>query len=73
MIIDLQSVWTVLHIGIAAGHRALRKREGAGTIYAQNPALPRLAELETLRDLSHTATARLYISLNGDAKVDETE
>ncbi len=53
--------------------RALREREGAGVIYAQNPALLRLAELETLRDLSHTATARLYINLNGDAKVDEAE
>lgn len=45
---------------------ALREREQAGTIYKDHPALMRLAELETLRDLSHTATARLYISLNGE-------
>lgn len=47
---------------------ALREREQAGSVYRDHPALLRLVELETLRDLSHTATARLYINLNGDVK-----
>lgn len=45
--------------------RNLREREKAATAYTQHPALLRLLELETLRDLSHTASARLYINFNG--------
>lgn len=46
--------------------RNLREREKAATAYTQHPALLRLLELETLRDLSHTASARLYIKFNGN-------
>ncbi len=46
--------------------RNLREREKAATAYTQHPALLRLLELETLRDLSHTASARLYINFNGN-------
>ena len=52
---------------------ALREREQAGSIYRDHPALLRLVELDTLRDLSHTATARLYINLNGDAKNEDND
>ncbi len=46
--------------------RNLREREKAATAYTEHPALLRLLELETLRDLSHTASARLYINFNGN-------
>ncbi|MEO0565022.1 MAG: SPFH domain-containing protein [Chloroflexota bacterium] len=53
--------------------RNLREREKAAAAYTTHPALLRLLELETLRDLSHTASARLYINFNGatDASDDE--
>lgn len=46
--------------------RNLLEREKAAAAYTQHPALLRLLELETLRDLSHTASARLYINFNGN-------
>jgi regulator of protease activity HflC (stomatin/prohibitin superfamily) len=46
--------------------RNLLEREKAATAYTEHPALLRLLELETLRDLSHTASARLYINFNGN-------
>jgi regulator of protease activity HflC (stomatin/prohibitin superfamily) len=46
--------------------RSLREREEAASAYADHPALLRLLELQTLRDLSHTATARLYINFSSD-------
>lgn len=52
--------------------RNLREREKAAAAYAEHPALLRLLELETLRDLSHTASARLYINFNGDHAYNET-
>ncbi|NEQ26906.1 MAG: slipin family protein, partial [Microcoleus sp. SIO2G3] len=50
---------------------ALRDREQAAQAYTQHPALLRLQELETLRELARTANARIYISMdnakmNGD-------
>ena len=35
--------------------------------HCDHPALLRLQELETLRDLSRMSNARIYISLNGQA------
>lgn len=52
--------------------QALRERENAARAYSTHPALLRLQELETMRELARTATARLYIgfdkhmSLNSD-------
>ncbi len=43
---------------------ALREREQAATAYSAHPALLRLQELETLRDLSKTAKARIYIGFD---------
>lgn len=43
---------------------ALREREGAAEAYSAHPALLRLQELETLRELSRTANARIYIGFD---------
>jgi regulator of protease activity HflC (stomatin/prohibitin superfamily) len=40
---------------------AARQREQVAQIFTSNPALLRLRELETLRDLSQVANARIYI------------
>jgi regulator of protease activity HflC (stomatin/prohibitin superfamily) len=42
--------------------QSLREREEAAQAYSSHPALLRLQELETLRTLARTATARLYIN-----------
>jgi regulator of protease activity HflC (stomatin/prohibitin superfamily) len=41
--------------------KALREREQAADAYSVHPALLRLQELETLRELSQVANARIYI------------
>jgi hypothetical protein len=41
--------------------KALRGREQAAAAYSMHPALLRLQELETLRELSQVANARIYI------------
>lgn len=46
---------------------ALRRREEAAAAYAEHPALLRLAELETLCDLSRLANARIYIGFDKHA------
>jgi regulator of protease activity HflC (stomatin/prohibitin superfamily) len=43
---------------------ALRQREAAAAAYNEHPALLRLQELETLRELARTATARIYIGFD---------
>jgi regulator of protease activity HflC (stomatin/prohibitin superfamily) len=54
---------------------ALRQREAAAAAYNEHPALLRLQELETLRELARTATARIYIGfdkhLSGNTHKDE--
>jgi regulator of protease activity HflC (stomatin/prohibitin superfamily) len=55
----------VQRIATEAEIRALRERAQAAAIYAQHPALLRLSELETLRELSRSANARLYINFEG--------
>lgn len=44
--------------------QALRRREEAAQAYSAHPALLRLQELETLRELARTATARIYIGFD---------
>jgi len=53
--------------------KALRERELAAKAYTTHPALLRLQELETLRELAHTATARLYIGFDKHISVDGHE
>ncbi len=43
---------------------ALREREQAAEAYSTHPALLRLQELETLRELARTANARIYIGFD---------
>jgi regulator of protease activity HflC (stomatin/prohibitin superfamily) len=53
---------------------ALRRREATATAYTTHPALLRLQELQTLRELSQLANARIYIGFdkhmpeNGDSQ-----
>jgi regulator of protease activity HflC (stomatin/prohibitin superfamily) len=44
--------------------RALREREQAAQAYADHPALLRLRELETLKELARQANARIYIGFD---------
>jgi len=44
--------------------KALREREVAAKAYSTHPALLRLQELETLRELARTANARIYIGFD---------
>ncbi|MEW6207469.1 MAG: slipin family protein [Acidobacteriota bacterium] len=44
---------------------ALREREQAAAAYSKHPALIRLMELETLREIARSANARIYIGFDG--------
>ena len=44
--------------------KSLREREVAAEAYSAHPALLRLQELETLRELAHMANARIYIGFD---------
>jgi regulator of protease activity HflC (stomatin/prohibitin superfamily) len=63
----------VQRIKTEADIQALREREQAAQAYSQHPALLRLQELETLRDLARNGNARIYISLNGYAPQPDRE
>ena len=51
-------------IKTAAEIRALRNEAEAATVYVEHPALLRLRELETLRQLGQNANARLYLNFD---------
>jgi regulator of protease activity HflC (stomatin/prohibitin superfamily) len=51
---------------------ALRRREDAAKAYKAHPALLRLQELETLRDLARTANARIYIGFDKHLPMEST-
>jgi regulator of protease activity HflC (stomatin/prohibitin superfamily) len=53
--------------------KALRERETAAKAYSAHPALLRLQELETMRELARTATARLYIGFDKHASMNSNE
>lgn len=50
---------------------ALRMREQAAQAYSSHPALLRLQELETLRELSKSATARIYIGFDKHTRIEK--
>jgi regulator of protease activity HflC (stomatin/prohibitin superfamily) len=52
--------------------QALREREQAAQAYSEHPALLRLQELETLRELARTANARIYIGFDKHQQVNST-
>jgi regulator of protease activity HflC (stomatin/prohibitin superfamily) len=47
--------------------RALSEKQKAGAIFRENPALLRLEELHTLRELAQNANARIYIGFDKHA------
>jgi len=53
--------------------QALRQRELAAKAYSAHPALLRLQELETLRELARTANARIYIGFEKHLPPDSRE
>jgi regulator of protease activity HflC (stomatin/prohibitin superfamily) len=53
--------------------QALKQRELAAKAYSAHPALLRLQELETLRELARTATARLYIGFDKHISFDSDQ
>lgn len=59
-----QSEAEVQQIKTEADIQALRERSQAAQAYTRYPALLRLQELETLRELARIANARIYISLD---------
>ena len=58
-------------IRTAAEVRALRDEAEAAALFTTHPALLRLRELETLRELGRNANARLYLNFDQIAKKDD--
>lgn len=54
----------VQQIKTLADIQALREREQSAQAYLTHPALLRLQELETLRELAKTANARIYLTMD---------
>lgn len=57
----------------AAEVQALRTQEEAAQAFTAHPALLRLRELETLRELGRNANARLYIDIRKPTKDDDAD
>ena len=53
--------------------KALREREAAAKEYCAHPALLRLQELETMRELARTATERIYTGFDKHASMNSNE
>jgi regulator of protease activity HflC (stomatin/prohibitin superfamily) len=66
-----QNAAEVQRIKTEADIRELRDREGAAELYTRYPALLRLLELDTLRDLGRSGESRIYV--NFDQPKDEKE
>lgn len=62
--ITAQTEAEVQQIKTEADIRELREREQAADIYTRYPALLRLLELESLRELGRSANARIYVSFD---------
>ncbi len=63
-----QSEAEVLRIKTEAEIQALHEREGTAQAYGQYPALLRLTELETLRELARSANARIFVRFNNPTR-----
>jgi regulator of protease activity HflC (stomatin/prohibitin superfamily) len=63
-----QSAAEAQRIKAEAEIQELREREQAAQAYSVHPALLRLRELETLRDLARSANARIYIGFDKHAR-----
>jgi regulator of protease activity HflC (stomatin/prohibitin superfamily) len=53
--------------------RRLREREQAAKAYQSHPALLRLQELETLKELARSSNARIYIGMDRNLPLDSRE
>jgi regulator of protease activity HflC (stomatin/prohibitin superfamily) len=53
--------------------RELAERAKSAASYSQHPALLRLIELETLRDLARNANARIYVQFDGATMADNED
>ena len=62
--LSAQAEAEAIRVKTEAEINALREREQAADAYSAHPALLRLQELETLRELSRTANARIYIGFD---------
>jgi regulator of protease activity HflC (stomatin/prohibitin superfamily) len=68
-----QSEAEIQRVKTEAEVQSLRERENAARAYSTHPALLRLQELETLRELARTATARLYIGFDKHMSSDSND
>jgi regulator of protease activity HflC (stomatin/prohibitin superfamily) len=64
MKLSAQAESEAIRVKTEAEISALRERELAADAYSRHPALLRLQELETLRELARTANARIYIGFD---------
>jgi regulator of protease activity HflC (stomatin/prohibitin superfamily) len=64
MKLEAQAEAEAIRFKTEAEIHALREREQAAEAYSAHPALLRLQELETLRELARTASARIYIGFD---------
>jgi regulator of protease activity HflC (stomatin/prohibitin superfamily) len=62
--LEAESAAETHKIKVAAESQGMREREQVAKAYSAQPALLRLQELETLRELARTATARIYIGFD---------
>lgn len=65
--LSAQAEAETIRVKTEADIQALRERETAAAAYSAHPALLRLRELDTLRELARTANARIYIGFDKHA------
>src|SRR3954471_6628723 len=65
--LEAESEADAMRIKTEAEARSLRDREAAARAYSDHPALLRLRELETLRELAGASNARIYIGFDKHA------
>ena len=63
-----QSAAAATRLAVQAELHALEERQKLATAYRDHPALLRLEELVTLRDLARNANARLYVDFKGEGE-----
>jgi len=68
-----QSQAEVLRLQTEAEIKRLQERERSAQAYTKHPALLRMLELETLRELSSNANARIYIGFDKHLADDKTK
>jgi hypothetical protein len=60
-LINARSAAEATRLAVQAEMQALEERQKRASAYAAHPALLRLEELTTLRELARNANARLYV------------